>query len=94
VAPDRSRLPLAGQRKREMLVPSVDLAALPGVVVRPLIVAIAHVPILIVAFCAVPVWTLAVLRPATHGELALRLLRELRTWSRDVVGGANGVRAR
>jgi hypothetical protein len=77
-----------------MAVPSVDLAALPAVVVRPLTVAIGHVPILLVALCALPVWTMAVLRPATHGELALRLLRELRTWSRDVIGAVNGARVR
>lgn len=77
-----------------MTVPSVNLATLPGVAVRPLIVAIAHLPILIVAFCAIPVWMMAVARPATHGELALRLLKELRTWSRDVIGAVHGVQPR
>ena len=71
---------------REMTVPSFDLASVPTVMARPLVVAIAHVPILIVALCAVPIWTLAVLRPASHGDLALKILRELRTWSRDAIG--------
>ncbi|WP_413463029.1 hypothetical protein [Salinispora arenicola] len=77
-----------------MPVPSFDLATLPGVLVRPLIVAIAHLPIMVVALFAVPVWVMAVVRPASHGELALRLLKELRTWSRDVIGGTTGARAR
>jgi hypothetical protein len=80
--------------EREMSVPSVGPPALPGIAVRPLVVAIAHVPILVVALCAVPVWTIAVLRPTTHSELALRLLRELRTWSRDVVGAVYGAKHR
>jgi hypothetical protein len=75
-------------------VPSVDLVAVPGAVVRPLIVAIAHLPILVVAVLALPVWVFAVCRPATHGELALRLTRELRAWSREAVGAVNGVPAR
>jgi hypothetical protein len=74
--------------------PSVNLAILSGVAVRPLVVAIAHLPILIVAFCAVPVWMMAVVRPTTHGDLALRLLKELRTWSRDVIGAVHGVQPR
>ena len=77
-----------------MTVPSVDLAVLPSAAVRPLVVAIAHLPILVIAFCAAPLWLLGFLRPGTHGEMAFRLIRELRTWSRDVVHAANGVRAR
>jgi hypothetical protein len=37
---------------------------------------------------------MAVLRPATHGDLALRLLRELRTWSREVIGAVSGAQQR
>jgi hypothetical protein len=70
--------------------PSIDLAALPSALARPLIVAIAHLPILIIAFCATPLWLVLFLRPAVHGEAAFRLLRELRTWSRDVVQAAAG----
>ncbi|WP_030434271.1 hypothetical protein [Actinoplanes subtropicus] len=70
--------------------PSIDLAALPSVLARPLIVAIAHVPILIIACCAMPLWLVFLLRPAVHGEAAFRLVRELRTWSRDVVQAAGG----
>ncbi len=55
-------------------------------VMRPLVVAIAHLPILILSLSAIPV----VLRPATHGELALRMFRELRTWSREVIAAAYG----
>jgi hypothetical protein len=77
-----------------MAVPSFELTTLPGVVVRPLIVAIAHLPILIVVVCTVPIWAMAGARPATHGELALRLSRELRTWSRDVISAVGGTSAR
>jgi hypothetical protein len=77
-----------------MTVPSVDLAALPSTMVRPLVVAIAHLPILFIAFCAAPLWLMGFLRPATHNELAFRLLKELRTWSCDIVRAASGVRAR
>lgn len=77
-----------------MIMPSFDLATLPGAVFRPLIVAIAHIPILVVACSTVPVWMMAVVRPATHGELSLKLLRELRTWSRDIIGATGGMRQR
>jgi hypothetical protein len=77
-----------------MNVPSVDLTTLSSAVVRPLVVAITHLPILIVAVCAIPVWVMAVVRPATHGELAFRLIAELRKWSRDVIGAVNGGRGR
>ncbi len=80
--------------ERETAVTSVDLMALPGAVIRPLIVAIAHVPILVVACCTIPVWIAAVGRPATHGELGLRSLQELRTWSRDVISATAGARRR
>jgi hypothetical protein len=66
----------------------------PTVLVRPLVVAIAHVPILVIALCAMPLWLFGFLRPASHGDLAFRLLRELRTWSRDIVAATSGVRAR
>ena len=78
--------------EREMIVPSASLAAVSSVVSRPMIVAIAHIPIIFVALCAIPVWTMAVVRPKTHGELALRLLRELRTWSREAISAAHGGR--
>lgn len=77
-----------------MTVPSVDLAALPSAVVRPLVVAIAHLPILFIACCATPLWLVGFLRPALHNELAFRLLAELRNWSCDVVRAASGLRNR
>jgi hypothetical protein len=77
-----------------MTVPSVDLATLPSAVARPLVVAIAHLPILIIVLCAIPLWLIGFLRPATHSEPAFRLLTELRTWSRDVVDAGDGVRTR
>jgi hypothetical protein len=73
--------------------PSFDLLP-PGTVFRPLIVAIAHIPILVVACVMTPVWIATVVRPKTHGELGLKLLRELRTWSRDVIGATGGMRQR
>ncbi|GAA0462775.1 hypothetical protein Aca07nite_76550 [Actinoplanes capillaceus] len=77
-----------------MLVPSLDLVALPGALFRPLTVAVAHIPILVVVCFATPVWVMAVMHPATHGDLGLKLLRELRTWSRDVIGATGGTRRR
>lgn len=73
--------------------PSINPAALSGAVVRPALAAIAHLPILIIVVCAFPVWLMAVVRPKTHGDLALRLLRELRTWSKDVTGAVSGGRS-
>lgn len=71
--------------------PPIDLVALARAVVRPLIVAIAHIPILVFACFTTPVWMMAVLRPTSHGELGLKLLRELRTWSRDAIGSTGGM---
>lgn len=70
--------------------PAVDLATLPRVAIRPLIVAVAHVPILIIVLLVMPVWVMAVVRPDTNGVLALKLLKELRNWSRDVISSTNG----
>lgn len=77
-----------------MTVPSVGFSALPGFAVRPLVVAIAFLPILIMAVCAVPVWAMALWRPTTHGDLALRLLRGLHAWSRDVITAVYGGQSR
>lgn len=74
--------------------PSIDLATLPSALARPLIVAIAHLPILVIACCAMPLWLVFFVRPAAHGEAAFRLLRELRTWSRDVVQAVGGTPVR
>ncbi|MBE1468187.1 hypothetical protein [Kibdelosporangium phytohabitans] len=70
--------------------PSVGFPALSGIAVRSLVVAIAFLPIMIMALCAIPVWAMALWRPATHGDLALRLLRGLHTWSRDVITAVYG----
>ena len=75
-----------------MVMPSFGLVALPGAVFRPLIVAIAHIPILVVACSTTAVVLMAVARPTTHGDLCLKMLRELRTWSRDVIGATGGMR--
>lgn len=74
-----------------MVMPSFGLVTLSGAVFRPLIVAIAHIPILFVTCSATPVWMMAVVRPSTHGEFGLKVLRELRTWSRDVIGATGGM---
>ncbi len=77
-----------------MVMPSFDLVAVPTAVFRPVIVVIAHVPILVVACCTTPVWLMAVARPSTHGDFGLRLMRELRIWSRDVISATGGIRQR
>jgi len=74
--------------------PSFDLVTLSGAVFRPLIVAIAHIPILVVACSTAPVWMVAMVRPSTHGDFSLKVLRELRTWSCDAIGAAGGMRQR
>lgn len=79
---------------REISVPSFDLAAIPSGVTRPLTVAVAHIPILILAIAALPVWMLAMLLPSSHGEHALRVVRELSTWSRDITTAVCGGRTR
>jgi hypothetical protein len=72
--------------------PSFGLLTLLSAVARPLIVAIAHVPILVVACFTIPVWMMAVARPSTHGELGLKLLCELRTWSHNVISATGWMR--
>lgn len=74
--------------------PSIDLATVPATVVRPLIVAIAHLPVILLALCIAPILLFVAIRPQTHGDLAVRLLCELRIWSRDAVGAASGRRTR
>lgn len=76
-----------------MTVPSVDLAALSVVVMRPLIVAITHNPILIVVLCAAPVLGMAA-RPRIHSDLLLRLLTALRLCRRGTIDAVSGVCAR
>jgi hypothetical protein len=75
-------------------VPSFSLQPLASGFVRPLVVAIAFLPILIMSLCAIPVWAVAVCRPATHGELAMCLLRGLHNWSRDVIRAVYGGQGR
>lgn len=77
-----------------MVMPLFGLVSLSGAMIRLLIVAIAHIPILYVACSTTLVWMMAVVRPATHGEFGLKVLRELRTWSREVVGAAGGMQQR
>jgi hypothetical protein len=72
--------------------PSFGLVTLPGALFRPLIVAIAHIPVLVLTCSASLVWITAMARPATHGDLGLKLVRELRTWSCDVIGATAGMR--
>ncbi|WP_305785992.1 hypothetical protein [Symbioplanes lichenis] len=74
--------------------PSFGLVTVPGAMVRPLIVVIAHIPILVLACFTIPVWIMAAVRPSTHGTFGLSLVRELSTWSRDVIGATGGTRRR
>ena len=68
--------------------PAIDPTTLPGTMVRPFVVAIAHLPILVVVVLISPVWVWAAFRPRTHGATALKFLDVLRTWSVDVVAGS------
>jgi len=77
-----------------MTVPSVDLVAVSSAMTRPLVVAIAHVPILIISLCAAPLWPMCLLRSEAHSDVAFRLLRELRSWSCGIVQATSGIRAR
>lgn len=78
---------------RERNMPGIDLATLLGTLVRPFVVAIAHLPILFVVLFMFPMWVGAAVRPRTHGAPALRFLSELRGWSSDVVAGSRPHRA-
>ena len=71
-----------------------NLPSLPRIEGRSLVVAIVHVPILVIVVCATPVWLIAVMRPATCGEFAFKLLRRLHNWSNDAVGVSKGTRPR
>ncbi|GAA1036569.1 hypothetical protein GCM10009557_47640 [Virgisporangium ochraceum] len=68
--------------------PSIDLTTLPGSLVRPFVVAIAHLPILIIVMLLSPTWVCGAFRSRAHGAATLKLLCELRGWSSDVVAGS------
>lgn len=68
--------------------PAIDLTTLPGTLVRPFVVAIAHLPIVVVVVLMSPVWVWAAVRPRTIGSAALKYLDVLRSWSVEVVAGS------
>ncbi|GIM97159.1 hypothetical protein Ato02nite_089520 [Paractinoplanes toevensis] len=58
--------------------------------VRPLVVALVHLPLLVVVILSTPLWILAGVLPKSHGKLALQFLKYLRSWSAELsiaVGG-------
>ncbi len=48
---------------------------------RPLVVAVAHVPIVLIAFFACPLWMLLAFKPAALQEVAMHILTGLQRWS-------------
>ncbi|MEY9860108.1 hypothetical protein ABH935_005744 [Catenulispora sp. GAS73] len=73
---------------------SMGLVPFQQIAVRPLVVAITHLPILIVTLSATPLWVMAVVTPKTHGDLAMRFLQELRDWSHDLLGAIDATASR
>ncbi len=68
--------------------PMPDLGGLPATMMRPFVVAIAHLPIIVFAVFVCPMCLVAAFRPKTHSAVALQFLQELRMWSADVVTGS------
>ena len=70
---------------------SFEFPVLQAMIVQPVLVLVAHIPIVMVAVWCFPTLLMAAFRPSTHGRLALSLLDTLRGWSKDAVRGARGV---
>jgi hypothetical protein len=73
--------------------PSFGLSGLPAFFERAAVVAIAHLPIVVIAVLAAPLWLSLAFRRTPHHDLALALLRELRAWSRDIIARATTARS-
>jgi hypothetical protein len=67
--------------------PTFDFSALPATMMRPIVVAIGHLPIVAIVFFMVPMWISAAFRPKTHTSV-LKFITELRNWSAQVVSGS------
>lgn len=74
--------------------PSFSLSALQTVAARPVVVTIAHLPILLITLFVIPLWMVMALWRKPHAELTFRLVRELRGWSREIVTAVYGAKTR
>jgi hypothetical protein len=77
----------AGRAAVEDAVPVVGLRTIISRMTRPLVVAVAHVPIVLVVLLAFPLWILLAVKPAELERLAVQVLVELRRWSAASVAG-------
>lgn len=69
---------------------SPDLASVFVALARPLVVAVVHLPLLVLVILSTPLWILAGVLPKSHGELALEFLARLRSWSADLSSAVGG----
>lgn len=63
------------------------LSALHNWALRPLAIIVVHLLILVLVVLTLPLWLLTVFPCFRSGDLALKLIREFRGWSRDITGG-------
>lgn len=68
--------------------PVVDFSTVFTTMTRLLVVAVAHVSIVLIVLLAFPLWILLAFKPAALGQLAVRVLAELRRWSAASLAGA------
>lgn len=74
--------------------PSFSLSAFQTAAARPVVVTIAHLPILLITVFVIPLWMVMALWRKPHAELTFRLVRELRMWSREIVTAVYGAKSR
>ena len=61
--------------------PAVDFKTILLTMSRPLVVAVAHVAIILIVLLTFPLWLLLPFRPTALARLAMHILMELRRWS-------------
>lgn len=70
--------------------PAGDFRTIFSVMTRPLVVAAAHVSIVLIILLTVPLWILLAFKPTALEQLAVRVLVELRRWSASIAGAEKG----
>jgi hypothetical protein len=74
----------------EDAMPAVDVKAIFLTTSRPLVAAVAHVPIVLVVLFTLPLWVMLAFKPVALEGLATRILMELRRWSAASIGVQTG----
>ncbi|MBL7260465.1 hypothetical protein [Paractinoplanes lichenicola] len=70
--------------------PSLTMTPAFAALAKPLVVAVIHLPLLLVVVLLAPIWILAGLRPRSHGDLALAFLGCLQSWSAELTTTVRG----